>query len=105
MVLGLMVFLLPILIIAVVIIAFIKGKTSEESFEAKIRAIYKYTVIVISLIMMVIGVIALFNTFLTLVLPDSYQNTADVMIDFYTEAAVVALAIPIFLYHSQKMKD
>lgn len=104
-ILGLTIFLLPIIIIVLVVLAFIKSKNSEESFEKKVRTIYKYAVISISLIMMVVGIISLFNTFLTLVLPDTYQNTSSIMIEFYTEAAVVAVAIPLFLYHNHQMKD
>jgi len=102
-ILVLFLFALPILLTVFIVAVFIKNK-DEESFEEKIRAIYMYTVIIVSLVMMVVGVISLFSSGLNLIFPDDFDNTNRTVVSMITSATVVFISLPLFMYHNKKVK-
>jgi len=102
-VISLFLMTLPILIVVFVIAIFLKTK-EEESFEKKIRAIYMYTIIVISLIMMVSGIIFLFSSGLNIIFPDEYHNLDRSIVAIITSATVILISLPLFIYHNKKVK-
>jgi len=102
-ILVLLLFALPILIVVFIVSLLIKSK-DQESFEEKIRVIYMYTVIIVSLIMMVGGVISLFSSGLSLIFPDDFDNTNRIVVSMITSATIVFISLPLFMYHNKKVK-
>jgi len=100
---GLFLSALPIAVVVFLVLAFIKNKDSE-SFEDKIRIIYMYLVIIVSLVMIVGGTITLFSNFLDVILPDTYNNINRSITSMFTSATVLFIAIPMFMYHNKKVK-
>lgn len=107
---------LPIAVVAMIIGAVArKFKTGEDKprFEETIRAIYVYIILIIALCAIFGGVISTFNYGLEILLPE--KNTSSTynyeqrdynqnMVDLYTSISVVAVSVPIFIYHSKIAK-
>ena len=92
--------------ILVLIIALIVRKTGKgEEFTRKIRAVYMYTVMVISLIIMITGLVTTWTSTVDLILPDDFGIYNSAARGLMTSIATVAIGGAVFVYHGKKVKE
>ncbi len=110
---GIFVIILPIALVVFLIMAIVKSvkkDNSEESFQDVIRTMYVYTVMIIFLVMFFASTISLFNSCMTLLLPDTTQNGLSVtstnrtIADVTTNITMLCISIPLFAYYSRIAK-
>jgi|GEM_PF-3557760 len=111
MIAGIFAITLPIVIIIFIITAIIRSvrkDPNEESFQEIIRTMYIYVVMIIFLIFFVSGTVALFNSCLNLLLPETVQTAYNSTVtannraiaDITTNIAILCISIPMFIYYS-----
>lgn len=101
-----LVFLIPIILIALIISAIVKrnnGKDGKEiDFDKIIRTIYTYIVLISSLFLVVFAIIGIFNNAIGYFIPeDTYTNQNQNLVWLITTIAELVVALPIFIYHSK----
>jgi magnesium-transporting ATPase (P-type) len=115
MILGMLIVILPIAIVAFIIIAIVRSVRkdgSEESFQDVIRTTYIYLIMIIFLVMFFTATISLFNSCMSLLLPETVQNTYTStyttnnrsIAEVTTNIAILCISIPMFAYYSTLAK-
>jgi len=110
-------FLVPLLFLTMIAsIFFNKNITNRENFAISIRMLYMYSILLVSLFLILFGIIFAWMNITNLILPESattqtinqdlfsqnQRNNALRMI--YTSFSAIVLGISIFAYHKKKLK-
>jgi hypothetical protein len=112
------IFFVLLVVVLVLIVASISKRHSGkgENFSANIRLIYMFAVTIVSLFLSIGGAIFAWNNAVNLILPETaiYQSANPElekqnqrnrgMRGLYTSLAAVAVGVPVFVYHSRKVK-
>lgn len=113
---AILILIAPIIVVAMIVSAIVKKKNNETNksfFEDTIRAIYVYIVLICALCAIIGGVISTFNYGLDVFLPEEeYEETElskerernENIVDLATNIAIIAVAVPVFVYHSKIAK-
>ena len=107
-----LIIVLPIIILVSVINFFRKGEKDSQKFAENIRAIYIHMILVMFLCMTIGSFLGVFGNALNYFLPEEEfeenvvgQNDKNqIAIDVWTSIAGVAIAAPMFIYHSKEAK-
>ena len=119
LIIGIIVFIFPIAIIALIISSIVKknkeGKGKNNSFERNIRNIYIYIILITTFISILFGVIVTFRIGLDVILPEesiyetSYsdeqrEKNANI-VELFTTLSLVIAVIPVYIYHNKLAQE
>ena len=111
----LMIFIMPIAIIALIVSSILKKKQDpNSSLEDPIKNTYCYIIIIITLFAIIVGTILIFRNGLDILLPEESLYTdyndkqADInrnIVNVLSTLSLVITCIPIFIYHNRITKE
>lgn len=112
--LGLLMFIVPIAIIVLIVQAIAKRNKTKKDFDNIMRSVYIYSILIITLIVIITGAISAFSVGLDVLLPEKdvsgslYNNQERELniniVNLLTDIAAVVTCLPIFIYHNKLAK-
>lgn len=112
--LGLLMLIVPIAIIVLIVQAIAKRNKTKKDFDNIMRSVYIYSILIITLIVIITGAISAFSVGLDVLLPEKYtsgnvynnqERELNInMVNLLTNIAAVVTCLPIFIHHNKLAK-
>ena len=112
--LGLLMFVVPIAIVVLIIQAIAKKSKDKKGINDIMRNIYIYLILIITLVVIISGAISAFSIGLDVLLPEKQLNDSAYnsqereqnsnIVEFLTTASAVVVCVPLFIYHNKLAK-
>ena len=112
--LGLLMFIVPIAIVVLIIQAIAKKSKDKKGINDIMRNIYIYLILIITLVVIISGAISAFSIGLDVLLPEKQVNSTAYnseereqnsnIVELLTTASAVIVCVPIFIYHNRLAK-